>query len=151
MRKELLLAIILGLSLGLIITYGIYRSRNASVNTDQQEVLKASPSPVSETAGNLSILTPKDESIVNQSEINITGLTDPDAYLVIFVNDNENITLADASGNFSLKTNLELGSNVIRVHSLDTDGKKSIEEITIIYEKEVSSDTSSATDSAKEN
>lgn len=150
MRKEIIFAIILGLAVGLLITYGVYRSQQANLSEDQTLNLDASPT-VTETTdtGNLILLSPEDESIVETPDVTVAGTTDPQAFVVIFINENEQITTADASGNFSVTAKLESGSNVIIVYSLNEDGKKSTQERVVTYTTQSLEGTSEASSSAR--
>ncbi|HEX7017888.1 MAG TPA: hypothetical protein VF209_03210 [Patescibacteria group bacterium] len=148
MRKEIIFAIILGLAVGLLVVYGIYRSRQAPLSSDQNVNLTTSPSPLAEEVGNLVLHSPEDEIIVDKAEVAVTGTTDPQAFVVIFVNDVEHITTADASGNFSVNVTLETGSNVIIVYSLNEDGKKTIQERVVTFTTQSLEDTQEASSSA---
>lgn len=132
MKSEILVAIVLGLILGLGITYGVYRSQAPSKPESNQ--LQASPSP-NATTGVSSVLVinqPINESIITESEQIVTGTTIPNAFIVIFVNDTEYLTTADVTGNFSQAVSLENGSNVIEVHSLDEDGNEVTSTVTVV-------------------
>lgn len=134
MRKEVIFAILIGLSLGLVITYGIYRAR-MSLNTPPQLLSEngTSPTPSPETVSNLLITNPDDEAIVDQKQIPVAGTTTANAFIVVIVNDNEYITTADETGNFSVEVELANNSNVIQVFTLDEDGSQSMKELTVIY------------------
>lgn len=134
MKKEIIFAIFLGLSLGLIITYGVYRAR-----TTLQKPVTTAPTatptatPLASAQSSLSITSPDDEIIIDQNQIAVAGTTNPNSFVVIIYNNQEKITTSDDSGNFSIQLNLETGSNVIQIHALDEDGNSTVEERTIIY------------------
>jgi hypothetical protein len=134
MKKEIIIAILLGLSLGLFITYGLYRTRNAA-DTNQTLTIEdtLNSSPEIEVLSTLVLHSPEDESIVENPEVPIAGDTEPNNFVVIFVNEEEFITTADETGAFSISTELEAGSNVIIVYSIDEDGNQTIEERVVIY------------------
>lgn len=136
MKKEIVVAIIIGLALGLAITYGVYTARRSLTDPVANQVLEdltTNSSPQPSELSTLVITTPKDESIQSVKEVTIAGTTMPNSYVVIFINDDENVTNADESGNFSIESNLELGSNIITIHSLSEDGHDTIAERTVIY------------------
>lgn len=148
MRKEIVLAIVIGLAVGLILTYGFYLARTAlqrdpSNNLNQQALTSPSPDPSGN--GVLSVISPVDESVQSSSSVTITGATIVNSFVVIFVNDEEFITTADESGNFSIEAELEDGSNVITVHAIDEDGKQTTVERTVIVVEEAPAATTSAT------
>lgn len=134
MKKEIIIAILLGLSLGLFITYGLYRSRNSANDKSVPSIQEVLENP--DKANVLSTLvlhSPDDESIVSESEITIAGDTQPNNFVVIFVNEENFITTADDAGAFSISAELEDGSNVILIHSVDEDGKETVEERMVVY------------------
>lgn len=134
MRKEIIVAILLGLSLGLFITYGLYRTRSSDSTQEAEQIEQAlTSSPEIEVLSNLVVHSPEDESIVNESDVTVAGDTEPDNFVVIFINDNEYVTTADDAGAFSISGQLETGSNVIQVYSLDEDGNETVEERVVIY------------------
>ena len=68
-----------------------------------------------------------------ERDITITGTSIPDGFVVIFVNDNENIVLADADGEFSVEVALESGSNIISAYTVGDDGETHSHQITVIF------------------
>ncbi|MDQ3008107.1 MAG: hypothetical protein M3Q81_00755 [bacterium] len=146
MRKEIILAIIIGLSLGLLLTFGIYRAGSSltrrKTTPDVAQNLVA-PSPTA-AANPLTIISPEDEIVQTARETTVAGATAANSYIVIFVNDEEYISSADSSGNFSVKVDLELGSNILITHALDEAGVETVEERTLI----VSADAATASPSA---
>ena len=137
MRKELLLAIFIGMSMGLIITFGIYQSReNTRENKNYQtdDLVKQQVDDGLKESSQLSITTPEESLIVDQENLIVSGNTNPSSFVVIFVNDKENITTADETGNFSLEVVLDDGGNYIEIHSLDEDGNSIIKERSVIFD-----------------
>ncbi len=134
MKKEILLAVVVGLSLGLILVYGFYRAKKSDQElADQAATINQTPQPSESPLSTLVIHSPEDEIIVAEAGLAVTGTTLPQAFVVIIVNDQEYITSADDSGNFSVNVELEAGSNVIAIHSLDEDGQATNQERTVIF------------------
>jgi hypothetical protein len=148
MKKEILVAIVFGLSVGLFITYGLYRTRN--VVTDEQTNTIGDDNNTdtdADNTGNLVLHSPEDEIIVGTADITIAGDTDPENFVVIFVNEEEHLTTADVTGAFSIGAELEAGSNVILVYTVDEDGKSSSQERVVIFTTQsLSEETSTASD-----
>lgn len=134
MKKEVLVAILLGLGVGLIVTFGIYTARK-TITTP----LLLSGTPVPSAAGgsmrnSLVLLSPEDESIQAVKEVKVSGTTDPNAQVVIMINGaTPIISSADNSGNFSIDTVLENGGNTILVKTLDDEGNLAEETRTVIF------------------
>jgi hypothetical protein len=134
MKKEVIIAILIGLALGLIVTYGIYRARMVLVTQHSSNIASTSATPSSSSAHNsLSLISPEDESIQSNKDIKVTGTTDPNAIVVIFLNDTPIVTNADSSGSFSVSADLAQGSNIILVRTIDEDGNSVEEQRTVIY------------------
>ena len=151
MKKEVLLAIFIGLSVGLLITYGIYRSQTVNT-TSQIDSLTGSPEPSNATQDNATLVihSPQDESIVAEAKTTIAGGTTPQSFVIIFVNNREFLTTADGSGNFSISADLESGSNIITVTALDENGHKTTKELTVVFSTQpLTADVPAASSSAK--
>lgn len=155
MRKELLLAIFIGMSMGLIITFGIYQSReNTRENKNHQtdDLVKQQVDDGLKESSQLSITTPEENLIADQENLIVSGSTNPNSFVVIFVNDAENITTSDETGNFSLEVTLDEGGNFIEIHSLDEDGNSIIKERSVIFDADyLNSDTNDETTGESEN
>lgn len=132
MKKEVIVAVILGLTLGLIVSYGVYRARKSLQQPTTETEATPQPSASAGTHTSLVMLSPEDESIQSAKEVKVTGTTVPNALIVIFINQNEHITNADASGNFSIQTELQPNSNVITTRSIDDDGNVAEDQRTVI-------------------
>jgi len=139
MRKEILLAIFVGITLGLMITFGIYQnSENAKTgqnsNTDQLINNPVSTESAAIQDPQLVINSPEEELLTNEEELIVSGSSNPDSFVVILVNDVETISNTDESGNFSVKVQLTLGGNLIEINSIDEDGQQVSKQRTVVYE-----------------
>ena len=133
MKKEVVISILIGLTLGLIITYGIYRMRTALLAPRTTTEILATPTPSAEPLANLTILNPIEGLIQTQNTITVTGTTLPNSIVVLFVSEEDQITTADANGNFSFESELKTGSNVLTVHTVDESGiTTSVERVVIV-------------------
>lgn len=155
MKKEVLIAVLIGLSMGLIITYGIYRvqsSLNQPPVTDVAEVTnKNEATDSADTATVLSVHNPSPGTIQTETTTTVTGTTHANVHVVLFVNEEDYIIVSDDSGNFTFDIELDRGTNVLSTHVIDDLGQTAMEErvvvVTDIYEQEA---TNSATTSATE-
>lgn len=123
MNKEVVIAGIIGLTLGLIITYGVYTARTA-LFTKPKLTLVPSPQPSAQpSASQALVLNAPDEGTVSlEKEIVITGNTQPESFVVVANSVNENITTADNTGTFSSKVILNEGGNILSVFAIQEDG-----------------------------
>lgn len=139
MRKEILLAVFVGITLGLMITFGIYQnSENAKSGQDSStdQLINNVVSTESATIQDpqLVINSPEEDFLSNEEELIVSGSGIPDSFVVILVNDVESISNTDESGNFSIKVKLIKGGNLIEIDSIDEDGKQISKQRTVIYE-----------------
>lgn len=139
MRKEILLAVFVGITLGLMITFGIYQnSENAKTgqNNTTDQLVKNSVGTESANIQDpqLVINSPEEDLFTNEDELIVSGSGVPNSFVVILINDVENITNTDESGNFSLKVKLTEGGNLIEINSINEDGKQISKQRTAIYE-----------------
>lgn len=138
MRKEVLLAIIIGFSLGLIITFGIWTANKAIKQTAPQQQEKITqpeqPTQIPTPASiGLQILSPEDNSLVNQEKIEVSGKAGVAGTIAILYENGEKIIDSDSSGNFSAEITLTSGENEITIIAYDESGNEISKTITIIY------------------
>ena len=77
----------------------------------------------------LEVLSPEDESIVNTSEIEVTGNTLSSAIVSV----NEEMITVNPDGSFSTTITLEEGTNDIEVVASDIDGQELYEPLFVTY------------------
>jgi hypothetical protein len=135
MKKEILIAILVGLGMGLIITFGFYRVRTSITSppvTDFDQETSQDSAESSPTASMLALHNPEDGTVQTEEQVTVTGTTIPNTYVVMFVNNDDFISTTDESGNFSFRAKLTNGANVIRVHVVDADGYTIVEERLVV-------------------
>lgn len=139
MRKEILLAVLIGMGFGLFITFGIYQSRRSvddAQKNQTQDLIKSKLETTSDDSSQLAISSPEDELLTDNSRLIVSGATGVNNFIVVFVNNEESITRADASGNFSIEVELDDGANIIVVQSIDEDGNSSEVERSVVVDQE---------------
>jgi hypothetical protein len=142
MKKEVLLAIIIGFGLGLIITFGFWQANKALKEVapkqqlppqQAQEEEKALPPTPSASLLSLVITFPEDNSIINKEKINISGKTSSGATVIITYEEGEKIIEADENGNFSTEITLVGGANEITVSAYDEEGNEATKTLNLVY------------------
>ena len=139
MRKEVLIAIIIGFALGLVITFGVWTANRAIKETAPQEegpaeevkVEEPTPTPIPQFS--LTITTPKDNSISNEEGVEVSGKTTPQAIVVILYQEGEKILEADEKGEFSTEITLAGGANEIEISAHDQEGNETTQILTVVY------------------
>ena len=134
MKKEVLLAIIIGFAIGLIITFGIYTAKKALNQYPNATQATPTPTPVSTTPSHtLTITQPETETVHDQDTLTLTGTTSPDSIVTIFTEEDETIVSADSTGKFSAPIKLIGGANDITVTAITSDGLTATAELTLVY------------------
>ncbi len=140
MRKEVIIAILIGLVMGLFITYGFYHSQRT---TDSSQVatiadLEETEPVVTAENGKLTIHNPEDETVQSETTVNVAGSTTPNSYVVIFINDTPHITRADETGNFARDLELSNLANIIIVHAIEDSGEvNTAQRSVVVYDEEL--------------
>lgn len=137
MRKEILLAIIVGIAAGLGITYAMYslRLRLAS-NTTADTILESRLMAATPTPGPMTMLTiqqPEQDTLSTQATIQIIGRSIPNANIVVLAQETEVITTADQDGDFALTVPLIAGGNRLTILSISPDGQEESEVRNVVY------------------
>jgi len=136
MRKEVILAVIIGVLLGGVILYGINLANSSSkINSgskNTEENSQETPSPTKISDNRISIITPQNNAVVTKSLISLKGSVKPNSSVAIVTESDDIITTADNAGNFSSDINLISGENIITVTAVDENQATASATITII-------------------
>jgi len=155
MKKEAIFAIIIGIIVGLGITFGIYKLKSkATVSVEDQLNQQNTPTPSADINQKLLITSPKDESILASTNLRVSGNAEPNELIVIFVNDKEYITKADSIGAFAMDVELDVGGNILEYTAVDPEGKQTTVTQNVVVstaslDEKVESTAEDATASAK--
>ncbi|NMB57404.1 hypothetical protein GYA19_05735 [Candidatus Beckwithbacteria bacterium] len=143
MRKEIFIAIFIGLIFGLVITYGIYTA-NKAIITKQKGLNPTTtiiPTPTPEPEENLSIniSEPKNNLVLTEPKTTILGSTKKNAVVAIMTEDNNYLIQADNNGYFTQEIDLIKGANFIQITATDLDNDKISETktLSLVYSTEL--------------
>jgi len=140
MQKELLLAIILGSTLGLLVAFGIWKINSQNSPTDIiTDTNITSPTPQNKTQ-----IDYKDKKhfATNNEILEINGNTEPDNFVISISKNYKYITKADSKGDFIIKHELEGGPNQINIIYINSNNQFTQEIYTIVYSTEVDQNSS---------
>jgi len=138
MRKEVILAIVGGVALGLLVIGGLWWTNKT---TTGENPIVPSPTPLITQAPTLTpalslpleIINPENESIIEEEEITLEGKTIPGSVVVVIYPEGENIVEADKEGNFETEITLVGGANEIKITAYDEEGNQAEKNLTLIY------------------
>ena len=137
MKKEVFIAILAGLIIGLIITIGVY---TANRSLEQQKAKKAAttqtpaPSPpLTNNQKSLNITSHENFDLIDQSEITLSGIAWPDAVIALMAEKDNLLATADEEGIFSFTFDLVKGFNEITVVASDETSTTQTQNLVITY------------------
>ena len=141
MKKEILIAIVIGFILGLVITFGIWtanKSLQENNNVSQTEESENQPivtdnSQTTEEKLSLVVVSPLDNSLLDQEKTEIIGKTSPLANIVILFEKGEEIIQADEQGEFKKEITLSGGANEITITAIDQNGNETSKILNLVY------------------
>jgi len=141
MKKEILIAIVIGFVLGLVITFGIWtanKSLKEGGTSQPQEMLENNnntPIPTqTQEKMQLTIISPEDNNLVNKEKVQIVGKTSPGgAEVAAAYPDGEKIIEADENGDFTIDITLVGGGNEITISAFDNQGNEASKTLNLVY------------------
>jgi len=135
MRKEVLIAIIIGFGLGLVITFGIWTANKAlketAPTTTPTEEVEVTPTPIPTLE--LVITSPENNTISEEEIIEISGQAVPKAIIAITYPEGEKLFEADEDGSFSTEISLVGGDNLIEISAFNEEGDEATKTLTVVY------------------
>lgn len=143
LRKEPLIAIILGSAIGIAVAFSLWRISLGS-DSHKSEDKKQTETSLIQDAGaqnEFAIVSPSDFHVVSDDTVEVTGFANSGAVIAAYGADTA-IGKANTSGEFSLSVELKTGVNKIPVWSLERGKPPEKIELTLVYTNELSSDVS---------
>lgn len=138
MRKEVILAIVLGLILGTVIVAGYYRANRAVRLQDNTDTTRVTPTPTTIAGSELLAITGPEEGDIFASPIaTISGNTSPDARVLIVSEKDQIFLKPSAQGFFSQEVSLIGGANHISITAVSTTGSRADKELNLVFTTEL--------------
>lgn len=136
MKKEVFIAILAGLAIGLIITVGIFTA-NRSLE-QQKNKTTATPTPISSFNPNqiqksLHLTSHENFDLVDKAEITLSGIAWPNAVIALMAENTNLFTVADTEGIFTFTFNLIKGYNEITLIASDPTGETVTQSLVLTY------------------
>ena len=127
MRKEVIIAVIAGLTIGLTMAFGVYRvnSKNAqNTGLPQSPVNQISEKNESQDSEEikLSLTNLQDGTIYAESPILISGISSKQSSVAISTQSEDFVVMTGDQGEFEQSVKLTKGVNTIMVTSFDSNG-----------------------------
>ncbi|KKQ25962.1 MAG: hypothetical protein US62_C0017G0014 [Candidatus Woesebacteria bacterium GW2011_GWA1_37_8] len=145
MRKELLIAIVVGLLFGLIIGFGIWRA-NSAINKDQISTESTSnydekttdtkiQEPTQTESKDLVVSAPLEYDVLTQNPVVITGLTTGNTNVIISTEVKDYIVTSKPGGDFTAEVQLSPGLNQILITNPENTAEPKI--LNLVYSEEL--------------
>lgn len=140
MRKEITFAIIAGITLGVALAYGIWKT-NSTAHPIQKladiKTSKAKPTSASPKEFSVTLLKPNEYDVISTDKVTVSGLTKQNIWVVISGENDDYIVKSSATGEFNADIELVTGINQITVSALDNKDIKDAA-VTVVYSSEFS-------------
>lgn len=150
MKKEVLIAIIAGISLGLIISFGIATAQRSLKKQSSALEIEPTISPqITPNQSSLFVNSPQPNAVVSESPFLVTGSTLPGSMVAIQNGSTYTSGVADAQGNFALSLNLSEGANLIVVSTYSESGQTDRTSFKIAYQTNSAPDEPTVTPTKK--
>jgi len=140
MQKETILAVVVGLLFGLGVTFAVYLVRSPQesqrLDASESQLVEVEPEEEVVVTESLIIDSPSQDLITSDQELLVSGKTVTSSYVVVFIEDVQEIVTAQESGDFSVSLSLKEGPNFLTIIATDQDGNSASVERIVVYEKE---------------
>lgn len=140
MRKEIVFAIIAGIFFGLLVAFGIWRAnttlKNGHAATSQNSTNEETSTTPTSTPTGIAISKPLSNQVFTSPTAEISGLTDPDSYVVVSTDKKDVVGKSDVSGEFRVNVTLSPGINIVTTTSFGKSGQASSQAILLVLSSE---------------
>lgn len=136
MRKEVVFALIAGSLLGLVIAFGIWRVNVLFNSRKTTGTGVSSPTPSASTQFGITLAKPEDLDVVVSSPQTFSGITKPNAWVVISTDMNDYFVQAANDGTFNQDVKLATGVNQITLTAFSETGETATTKLILVYSPE---------------
>jgi sortase (surface protein transpeptidase) len=139
MRKEIIFALFAGIAFGLVVAFGVWRTNSNPEVTKKENSIqekKTTEETKTQSSSNLAILKPEEYEVVSENKVNIEGITEPEAQIIISTEEKDFLITADKDGGFYFETPLIGGLNEIVITSFLKDKEKISVKLPVVYSQD---------------
>lgn len=95
-----------------------------------------SPAPTAAPSISLSLDRPKDEEVVNNKVLIVSGKTQSNNVVVVITDSSEDVITPSSTGSFSTTVNLDDGQNILEIIAIAPNGESVTNKKTVTYSQE---------------
>jgi hypothetical protein len=132
MRKEIAWVVIIGIVLGLVMAFGVYRINSSAGKNSASPEPSSSPKPGNPELS-ITLDKPEDNDVVTLSSVTVSGITKSLAWIAVSGEKDDYIIQASDSGIFSQDVNLIPGINQIKLTAFDSAGQENASKVLVVY------------------
>ena len=139
MRKEKIILSIAAGIVGILVALGaffFYQSTKQLRSNQIKKITIETPTPNPESGMFIKISTPKDEEVVEDRVIKVSGKTVANSKIVVLSDTFQQAGVADDSGNFSIDITLSENENILQISSISPNGEIAKTERVVTYSTE---------------
>lgn len=139
MKKEKILLLLIASVVGLLvagIVFYIYESSKTIPPGEIRRVTTTASTPTPKPSIYLNISAPKNELVVDNRILTVSGKTIPNSNIIVLSPIDESAGTASSDGNFSTTVNLEDDQNIIRITAIAPNGETITEARTVTFTTE---------------
>ena len=136
MRKEVLFAILAGITLGLILAFGVWRANLALRSKNSPDSSQNENKETSQSTFGMTLGTPADFEVVSENPLTISGVTQPNLLVAITSPEEDFVITSGSEGEFSQEVELIEGVNEILITAFDEGGTKIEKRVYVAYSTE---------------
>lgn len=139
MKKEKLILSFVATFFGLLVAGGMFYAFQATKTitpTNSKTVSIVSPSPTPLPAIFLTVDKPKDEEVLGNKILVISGKTASNAVIIVITNSTEEVITPALNGDFSTTSTIEDGQNIIEIKAIAPNGESVTIKKTVTYSLE---------------
>lgn len=139
MKQERVILSFVAVLIGLLaagLAFYFYQSTKTVSNPNQITLNAPSPTPTPRPTVYISLSNPNDETIVSSKTLTINGKTNPNATIIIYTSNNQQVIQPSTQGDFSTTLALDDGENLIKITSILPGGEITSVQRTVTYSTE---------------
>jgi hypothetical protein len=139
MKQERVILSFIMVLIGLLVAgalFYFYQSTKTVSPSTTGIVNRVTPTSTPRPKVYLSLNEPSDEEVVSSKTLSISGKTNPNATLIIVTTSDQQVIQPTTQGNFSTTIILDVGQNIIEIHSILPTGETIVIRRIVTYSTE---------------
>lgn len=140
MKKEKLILSFVATFFGLLvagIAFYLFQATKTVPNTPNTKTISfTSPTPTPVPAISLTLNQPKDEEVVSNKVLIVSGKTQSNAVVIVITESSDEVVAPSTNGSFSTTVNLDDGQNILEIIAIAPNGESIAIKKTVTYSQE---------------